>query len=1112
LPRKELPWKDACLRVVEALQSFVRTTAQDSPSDSASNSNFSVTAQVVEKLETLTVRVQQSRHRHMGTFVRECKRALRHCARNGGDASGNKRTGGAHTATGEIDIKVQASVMLQTELKNHLAPIVKAMVASLEMVARDSRDDTDPVKKPPPDGVDEVDDWVQEARALVRSIARHPASWWFRALPSPGTPQLNRYISKVAAPMDLCTMHALLECGHYASLPQMASDVRLMFENVDVALDEHSDQRAMARSLHCTFLSAPSLWDEKELRKARQLERQHAKIAAHEGMGAAALSDAGRMCVELKQQDNWKSVCQKILQQISSLPVAWVLQETALLKDSAPSQLTSPLASRSDSPNKQTPWVPKPIPGLDLVSNRLEENQISDPVQMLVEARHVLMQYMVATDRAPKGEGPPSAAVADSRRRSKGQNSSTQKEEKAGHDDAMDVDGIGLVGKNASRGNDDTNGVKEGLSEGEQEEEEEDDEEETNEYEYVADEEETLRNIAKKFNLTPEALNAYNKPYIPGITVNARVLRGTVVRIPPRQPDLIKALPPPQPVKVDVSIQALRCRAAERVLIDLDMLFKDAFFSRKHVDNEPNSDSNVHPEAMPIVKYRKSQRFYHCKVPHNLVFIAQVLEKMIKHPVWANISERLETEDPKSVANPMDLALVRANIELGLYADADSVIHDIRLALVNARNVCRDPSASTKYDLQVLEFILGDFERELHAGKMHMLAFGLGENRQLLPLSKPVFAQLAKDLVDRVTDRPDTEPFLRPVRPIEDGCADYADVIREPMDLGSIRDRLDMPACGGYEMLADVVADVILVFKNAMTYNGEKSQIYEDAAEALKAFEADLAETLENVCTKGIDGNEAKEGGDANEDDSLDSVQPCAQVEGGLRPEYVPPQVVAGVLQSKLEEWDRKCNWIDSFDEKIPLPAGWHVVYESKTNKVYYWKKSNNKTQWEQPGAPSIAKPTPLVPSCPRPTSSTEDAPTAAPASGVAASGIATDPTAAGGCAKTSEESHSAPLSGAIDTVTKAGSSQEIDEPVVKSEQAPASQSAFLAGDAPEKMELDAPVAKEACSKVADSSEANAPNGNAPSQDPALREPRMLSSPYAGRCRWMISFFAVSAP
>ena len=78
--------------------------------------------------------------------------------------------------------------------------------------------------------------------------------------------------------------------------------------------------------------------------------------------------------------------------------------------------------------------------------------------------------------------------------------------------------------------------------------------------------------------------------------------------------------------------------------------------------------------------------------------------------------------------------------------------------------------------------------------------------------------------------------------------------------------------------------------------------------------------------------------------------------------------------------------------------------------------------------------------------------------------------------------------------------------------QAPASQSAFLAGDAPEKMELDAPVAKEACSKVADSSEANAPNGNAPSQDPALREPRMLSSPYAGRCRWMISFFAVSAP
>ena len=83
--------------------------------------------------------------------------------------------------------------------------------------------------------------------------------------------------------------------------------------------------------------------------------------------------------------------------------------------------------------------------------------------------------------------------------------------------------------------------------------------------EYIADDDETIRNIAKQFGLTPEALNAYNKPYISGITVNSKLLRGTVVRIPPRHGmELLQSLPPPPPVKVDLSLSSLRRRAAER--------------------------------------------------------------------------------------------------------------------------------------------------------------------------------------------------------------------------------------------------------------------------------------------------------------------------------------------------------------------------------------------------------------------------------------------------------------------------------------------------------------------------------------------------------------------
>jgi hypothetical protein len=128
-------------------------------------------------------------------------------------------------------------------------------------------------------------------------------------------------------------------------------------------------------------------------------------------------------------------------------------------------------------------------------------------------------------------------------------------------------------------------------------------------------------------------------------------------------------------------------------------------------------------------------------------------------------------------------------------------------------------------------------------------SYGYGETRQDLPLSNPAMCQLTKDLVDRVINRPDSEPFHEPVRPIEDGCADYTDVIREPIDLGSIRQRLD-DGYPGYVTLGDVAADVVLVFKNAMTYNGEKSQIYDNAAECLKDFEADLAQTVLDVCVK----------------------------------------------------------------------------------------------------------------------------------------------------------------------------------------------------------------------------------------------------------------------
>ena len=78
------------------------------------------------------------------------------------------------------------------------------------------------------------------------------------------------------------------------------------------------------------------------------------------------------------------------------------------------------------------------------------------------------------------------------------------------------------------------------------------------------------------------------------------------------------------------------------------------------------------------------------------------------------------------------------------------------------------------WDTQMGEETFADaslMSEELLQGKMFAAVFGYGETRQDLPLSTPAFSQLAKELVDRVIERPDSEPFHKPVRPIEDGCA-----------------------------------------------------------------------------------------------------------------------------------------------------------------------------------------------------------------------------------------------------------------------------------------------------------------------------------------------------
>lgn len=80
--------------------------------------------------------------------------------------------------------------------------------------------------------------------------------------------------------------------------------------------------------------------------------------------------------------------------------------------------------------------------------------------------------------------------------------------------------------------------------------------------------------------------------------------------------------------------------------------------------------------------------------------------------------------------------------------------------------------------------------------------------------------------------------FRDPVDPVELGLPDYFDVVKKPMHLALIEEKLDS---GVYKDMDDFEKDVRLVFDNAILYNGETSDVGEMASDMLKSFEREYA-------------------------------------------------------------------------------------------------------------------------------------------------------------------------------------------------------------------------------------------------------------------------------
>ncbi|CAA0825310.1 Transcription factor GTE1 [Striga hermonthica] len=90
-------------------------------------------------------------------------------------------------------------------------------------------------------------------------------------------------------------------------------------------------------------------------------------------------------------------------------------------------------------------------------------------------------------------------------------------------------------------------------------------------------------------------------------------------------------------------------------------------------------------------------------------------------------------------------------------------------------------------------------------------------------------------------------PFMQPVDVEGLGLHDYYQIIDRPMDFSTIKNQMETRDGTGYKHVREICSDVRLVFKNAMKYNDEKSDVHVMAKSLLEKFEEKWLQFLPKV-------------------------------------------------------------------------------------------------------------------------------------------------------------------------------------------------------------------------------------------------------------------------
>ena len=109
--------------------------------------------------------------------------------------------------------------------------------------------------------------------------------------------------------------------------------------------------------------------------------------------------------------------------------------------------------------------------------------------------------------------------------------------------------------------------------------------------------------------------------------------------------------------------------------------------------------------------------------------------------------------------------------------------------------------------------------------------------------------------------------FTHPVDPVALNIPTYFQVIKKPMDLSTVRQKLDN---GLYEKAKDFEEDVRLIFRNCYKFNPEGDYVYARGQELEKLFNQEWSKKQDWITAREPDSEPASVGGDDDEDEESD--------------------------------------------------------------------------------------------------------------------------------------------------------------------------------------------------------------------------------------------------